>query len=143
MSTITPQNALVYAMVIAAVADGKLKQSEIDAIEVAVRHLPIFGGYSVDGMRIAIGDCVALLDQEDGIDAALGLVKEALPSDWRETAYALACDIVAVDGHGRQEELRWLEMLRHDLNVERLHAAAIERGAGARYKRVPALVTAE
>ena len=50
---------------------------------------------------------------------------------------ALACDIVAVDGHGRQEELRWLEMLRHELRVERLHAAAIERGAGVRYKRLP------
>ncbi|HEX6958764.1 MAG TPA: tellurite resistance TerB family protein [Ferrovibrio sp.] len=144
MSTITPQNALVYAMVIAAVADGKLKESEIDAINVAVGHLPIFYDYSADAMRVAIGDCVALLDEEDGIDAALGLVKEALPEDWRETAYALACDLVAVDGHGRQEELRWLEMLRHELDVERLHAAAIERGARARYKRAAAaLVAAE
>lgn len=137
MSTITPQNALIYAMVIAAVADGKLKDSEIAAIEVAVKHLPIFRGYGVDAMQTAIGDCVALLDQEDGVDAVLGLVSEALPSDWIETGYALACDIVAVDGHGRQEELRWLEMLRHELGVERLHAAAIERGAGVRYKRLP------
>ena len=74
MSTITPQNALIYAMVIAAVADGKLKDSEIAAVEVAVRHLPIFRGYGVDAMQTAIGDCVALLDQEDGIDAVLGLV---------------------------------------------------------------------
>ncbi len=137
MSTITPQNALIYAMVIAAVADGKLKDSEVAAIEVAVRHLPIFKDYGLDAMRVATGDCVALLDQDDGIDAALGLVKEALPQDWCETAYALACDIVAVDGHGRQEELRWLEMLRHELGVERLHAAAIERGTGVRYKRLP------
>jgi len=143
MSTITPQNALVYAMVIAAVADGRLKDSEVAAIEVAVRHLPIFQDYSTDAMRIATGDCVALLDEEDGIEAALGLVKEALPPEWCETAYALACDIVAVDGQGRQEELRWLEMLRHELGVERLHAAAIERGSRARYKRALALVSAE
>jgi len=136
MSTITPQNALIYAMVIAAVADGKLKDSEIAAVDVAVRHLPIFRGYGIDAMQTAIGDCVALLDQDDGIDAVLGLVKEALPADWAETAYAFACDIIAVDGHGRQEELRWLEMLRHELGVERLHAAAIERGAGVRYKRL-------
>lgn len=143
MSTITPQNALIYAMVIAAVADGKLKESEVAAIEVAVRHLPIFHDYSLDAMSVATGDCVALLDEEDGIDAALGLVKEALPPDWNETAYALACDIVAVDGRGRQEELRWLEMLRHEIGVERLHAAAIERGSRARYKRAAALVPAE
>lgn len=135
MSTITPHNALIYAMVIAAVADGKLKDSEVAAIDLAVRSLPIFKGYTIDAMRVATGDCVALLDEEDGIEAALGLVKEALPEDWVETAYALACDVVAVDGRARQEELRWLEMLRHEIGVERLHAAAIERGARARYKR--------
>jgi len=143
MSTITPQNALIYAMVIAAVADGRLKDSEVAAMEVAVRHLPIFQDYGQDAMKVAVGDCVSLLDEEDGIDAALGLVKEALPEDWCETAYALACDMVAVDGHARQEELRWLEMLRHELGVERLHAAAIERGSRARYKRALVAVSAE
>ncbi|MFC3675710.1 tellurite resistance TerB family protein [Ferrovibrio xuzhouensis] len=142
MSTITPHNALIYAMVIAALADGKLKDSEVGAIDLAVRSLPIFKGYSVDAMRVATGDCVALLDEEDGVEAALGLVKEALPEDWSETAYALACDVVAVDGRARQEELRWLEMLRHEIGVERLHAAAIERGARARYKRNHAMATA-
>jgi len=142
MSTITPHNALIYAMVIAAVADGALKDSEIAAIDLAVCNLPIFKGFGVDAMRVATGDCVALLDEEDGIEAALGLVKEALPEDWAETAYALACDVVAVDGRARQEELRWLEMLRHEIGVERLHAAAIERGARARYKRNNAMAPA-
>ncbi|MBX3454847.1 tellurite resistance TerB family protein [Ferrovibrio sp.] len=137
MSTISPQTALIYAMVIAAVADEKLKDSEIEAISFAVRSLPAFRGYTLDAMRTATGDCVALLDDEDGIEAALGLVKEALPPELTETAYALACDIVAVDGNAEQSELRWLEMLRHELNVERLHAAAIERGARARYRRWP------
>ena len=142
MSTITPHNALIYAMVIAAVADGKLKDSEVAVIDQAVRNLPIFRGYSPDAMRVATGDCVALLDEDDGVEAALGLVKEALPEDWAETAYALACDVVAVDGRAQQEELRWLEMLRHEIGVERLHAAAIERGARARYKRNNAMATA-
>lgn len=137
MSTINPQAALVYAMVIAAVADGTLKDSEIESITAAVRSLPAFRGYGLDSMQSATGDCVALLDAEDGIDAALGLVKEALPPSMTETAYALACDIVAADGHGEQSELRWLEMLRHELGVERLHAAAIERGSRARYHRLP------
>lgn len=62
MSTITPQNALIYAMVIAAVADGKLKDTEVSAIDAAVRHLPIFRGYGMDAMQVAVGDCVALLN---------------------------------------------------------------------------------
>jgi len=134
MTTISIQSAMIYAMVIAAVADGKIKDSELEAITFAVRSLPVFRGYSLDAMRVSTGDCVALLDDEDGIEAALGLVKEAVPSGLVETAYALACDLVAVDGNAEQSELRWLEMLRHELGVERLHAAAIERGARARYR---------
>lgn len=134
MTTISIQSAMIYAMVIAAVADGKIKDSELEAITFAVRSLPVFQGFSLDAMRVSTGDCVALLDDDDGIDAALGLVKEAVPPGLVETAYALACDLVAVDGNAEQSELRWLEMLRHELGVERLHAAAIERGARARYR---------
>lgn len=140
MPTISPQTALVYAMVIAAVADGKLSDTEIEAISYAVRSLPVFQGYTLDAMRSATADCVSLLDQEDGVDAVIGLIQGALPTDLCETAYALACDVVAVDGAAPQEELRWLEMLRHELGVERLHAAAIERGARARYRALPAHV---
>lgn len=138
MSTISPHAAMVYAMVIAAVADGRLKDAETRTIAQAVKGLPVFTGFSLDDMRKAADDCVALLDQDEGIDAALGLVREALPAELAETAYALACDVVAVDGSAPQEELRWLEMLRHDLGVDRLHAAAIERGARARFRRFPA-----
>jgi tellurite resistance protein len=59
-----------------------------------------------------------------------------LPKKLRETAYAVACDIAAADGHTTQEELRMLEMLRHSLDIDRLSAAAIERGARARYMRL-------
>jgi len=138
MSTISSQSALIYAMVIAAVADGRLKDIEIRTIGQAVKGLPVFVGFSLDSMRTATDDCVALLDQDDGIDAALGLVKEATPPELAETAYALACDVVAADGHALQAELRWLEMLRDELGVGRLHAAAIEHGARVRYRRSPA-----
>ena len=56
-----------------------------------------------------------------------------LPAKIRETAYALACDVVAVDGEAHQEEPRMLEMIRHELRIDRLTAAAIERGARARF----------
>ena len=39
----------------------------------------------------------------------------------------------AADGLATQEELRLLELLRHRLDVGRLEAAAIERGARARH----------
>ena len=66
---------------------------------------------------------------------ALDKIDRALPPQLRETAYAVACDVVAADGEATQEELRLLEMLRHRISVDRLTAAAIERGARARYMR--------
>ncbi len=136
MSTISHHTALIYVMVIAAVADGALKDRELATIGEFVQMLPVFRGYEKSHVRSAIADCTSLLDQEEGLDAVIGLAREALPVKLHETAYALACDVVTVDGNAGQEELRWLEMLRHGLNVERLHAAAIERGSRARYTSV-------
>jgi tellurite resistance protein len=131
--TISPQAALIYVMVIAAVADGQLNDRELGSFAEIARHLPVFNGLSPEDLERVVGDCAAMLDQADGIDAVLGLAKQALPERLRETAYALACDIVATDGAAAQEELRWLEMLRQELGIDRLHAGGIERGARARY----------
>ncbi len=59
-----------------------------------------------------------------------------MPQKLRETAYALACDVAAADGKVQEEEALMLEMIRHRLNIERLAAAAIERGARARFMRL-------
>ena len=74
-----------------------------------------------------------LFDQEDGLDALFGLIRENLPERLYETAYALACDVAAADGTLREQELRLLEEMRYELNLDRLYAAAIERGARARH----------
>jgi hypothetical protein len=39
-----------------------------------------------------------LFEDEDGLDALFGLVREALPERLYETAYAIACDVAAADG---------------------------------------------
>ena len=74
-----------------------------------------------------------LMSEEDGLDALFGLVRENLPERLFETAYALACDVAAADGALLDTELRLLEEIRYELNIDRLHAAAIERGARARH----------
>lgn len=135
MSTVNHHTALIYVMVIAAFADSRLKDSELMTINEIVKSLPIFHDFSNDKLQRITGDCVAMLDQEDGIDAVLGLAKEALPIKLRDTAYALACDVISVDGDISQEELEWLALLRKSLNIDELHATAIEFAAHARYVR--------
>jgi hypothetical protein len=64
----------------------------------------------------------------------LEAIKSLLPAKLRETAYAIACDLVAADGEATQEELQLIELLRRRLGLDRLIAAAIERGARARFQ---------
>ncbi|MFC7704388.1 tellurite resistance TerB family protein [Plastorhodobacter daqingensis] len=132
---ISPQDALVAVMVAVSVSDEQIRTTEILAIQRIVNHLPVFDGYDPDRPR-QVGETVLdLFEDEDGLDALFGMVREALPERLYETAYALACDVAAADGTLRETELRLLEEIRHELNIDRLHAAAIERGARARHLR--------
>jgi hypothetical protein len=63
-------------------------------------------------------------------------VREALEPRLRETAYALACEVVAADRFAEQDSLRMLEFVRSELHIDTLVAAAIERGARARFQQV-------
>jgi tellurite resistance protein len=127
------QSALIYAMVVTSAADAEIRESELNLIGHVVEYLPAFKKFDKTRMPRIAGDCLSLLDQEDGLDAAIGLIKAALPHKLRETAYALACEVAAADRKVDQSELRLLEMMRHELEVDRLTAAAIEKGVGAKY----------
>ena len=129
----TAQDALVAIMVTVSVSDETIRTSELVAIEQQVNHLPIFADYDIDNAREVAETVYRLMEEEDGLDTLFAMVRDALPERLWETAYALACDVAAADGTIRQEELRLLEEIRHELHVDRLHAAAIERGARPRH----------
>lgn len=134
--SLSPQDALVSVMIAVAVADGQMTDSEMATMHGIIDHLPIFEGYDSDRIGTVLALVDELFEDEDGIDALVGLVAQALPDHLRETAYAIACDVAAADLQVQMTELRLLEILRHDLRVGRLAAAAIERGARARYQRI-------
>ena len=127
------QAALIYAMVMASAADSDMTDSELARMGEIVSHLPAFESFDPERLTEIANDCTILLGDEDGLDKAFDAMRDALPDRLRETAYALACDVVAADGMAAQEELRLLELMRHALDIDRLNAAAIERGAAARY----------
>ncbi|WP_028029983.1 tellurite resistance TerB family protein [Gemmobacter nectariphilus] len=133
--SMSPQDALVAVMIAVSASDEQMHTPELVAIQRIVNHLPVFGDYDADRMKTVAQTVFDLLEEEDGLDALFGLVREALPERLFETAYALACDVAAADGTLRQPELRMLEEIRHELNISRLHAAAIEQGARARHQR--------
>lgn len=134
MSTITPQTALVYTMVVMSASDGVMTDSELARMTSLVGYLPAFRDYNVERLRQDTDSCIAMLESSEGLDAVMGLVREAVAGEDRDLVYAIACEVAASDSHLSQEELRLLEFIRYELNLERLLAAAIERGVKARQK---------
>jgi tellurite resistance protein len=126
--------ALIYTMVIVSAADSELPDAELRIIGDIVRDLPVFRDFDESELPRILNDCTELMSREDGLEETLKAIKAGLPVKLRETAYAIACDLVASDGEASQEELRIIELIRHRLNLERLVAAAIERGARARFQ---------
>lgn len=130
---ISAQDCLVALMITVSASDENIRTSELVKIQVAVNNLPVFATYDIDRMQHMSKIVFELLEQEDGLDALFDLVRDNLPERLFETAYALACEVAAADGMLAESELRLLEEMRHELNIDRLHAAAIERGARARH----------
>jgi tellurite resistance protein len=129
----SPQDALVAVMVAVSASDEQMRTAELVAIQRIVNHMPVFADYDQDRIRTVSQTVFDLFEEEDGLDALFGLIRAALPERLHETAYALACDVVAADGRLRDMELRMLEEVREELAVDRLHAAAIEWGARVRH----------
>lgn len=128
-----PQGALLYLMVMAAGSDGEVKESEYQGLERLIQTLPVFRGVDSSKFGEVTQAVAGILDQDDGLTRALEAARDAIPDHLRETAYALACDVVAADGRRSTEEARFLQLLRPKLGVDKLAAAAIERAAQARH----------
>jgi tellurite resistance protein len=131
-----PHGALIYTMVIVSAAETNLKDSELQMMGDIIGQLPVFRGFDRQALPQLLNDCAESLGRERGLEETLKAIRAALPAKLHETAYAIACDLVAADGEASQEELRLLELIRHRLKIDRLSAAAIERGARARFQRL-------
>jgi len=129
----TAQDALCALMIAVSASDEHIRTAELVKITNIINNLPVFADYDANKVPNISQTVFDLFEQEDGLDALFGLIREALPERLNETAYALACDVAAADGDIAQSELRMLEEMRYELMIDRLHAAAIERGARARH----------
>nr|WP_281501902.1 tellurite resistance TerB family protein [Aliiroseovarius sp. F20344] len=124
---------MIAVMMAVSASDEEITSAELLTIERIVNHLPVFATYDPDRFKTVSQTVFDLFAVEDGLDALFGLVRDNLPENLWETAYALACDVAASDGVMHGPEIRILEEIRYELSIDRLHAAAIERGARARH----------
>ena len=129
----TAQDALAALMIAMSASDEHIRTAELVKMSNSINNLPVFAGYDAERLPRMSKMVFSLLEQEDGLEALFGLIRDALPEHLYETGYALTCDVAAADGRIAGPEARMLEEIRDELNLDRLHAAAIERGARARH----------
>ena len=134
MTAISHHAALIYVMVVVSASDGNMSERELRTIGEIVRTLPVFRGFDQHRLLAVSQECAAILEERDGLDAVLGLIKDALPDTLRETAYWLALEVALSDPQVMLEEIRIVELLRRTLEIDRLTAAALDRAAEARHR---------
>jgi tellurite resistance protein len=134
MTAISHHAALIYVMVVVSASDGNMSEGELRTIGHIVRSLPVFRGFDEHRLLAVSQECASILQEQDGLDAVLGLIKDAVPQELRETAYWLALEVALADTQVMLEEIRIVELLRRTLEIDRLTAAALDRAAEARYR---------
>jgi tellurite resistance protein len=132
---LTPQDALIYLMVVTASSDTQMSDAELKRMDQLIKRLPVFKGYERSELPHVANACVDLINKGEDIEAVLDLAIAAIPTRLQDTAYALAVEIAAVDLKLEQEELRFLEMIRDRLDLDRLVTAAIETTARALHRQ--------
>ncbi len=131
-----PQEALVCTMVLVAACDGAMSDREIGVMSGLVQTLPVFQDFSSQRLDVATEAAIGLLQEEEGLPHAGQMIRASLEPRLRETAYALACDVVAAERTASQAVLQMLEFIMAELELDPLVCAAIERGTRARYRRL-------
>ena len=132
------QDALIHVMIVAATSDSAITEKELTRITALIDRLPVFEGFDKGRLETVANECADVLNGIDGLDRVLDDAIAVLPVKLQDTAYALAVEVTAVDLYLEQEELRFLELLRDKLSLDRLTTAAIEAAARARHRRMPA-----
>ncbi|OWU76822.1 2-dehydro-3-deoxyphosphooctonate aldolase [Loktanella sp. 22II-4b] len=130
---LSPQDCLVALMVAVSASDETIRTAELLSIERMVNSLPVFADYDEARMKATSVTVLDLFEKEDGLDTLFGMIHDSLPERLYETAYALACDVAASDGLLQETELQLLAEIRYQLDINRLHGAAIELSARARH----------
>jgi tellurite resistance protein len=134
--TVSHHEALIFAMVTMSAVDRTMTDSELKKIGEVVKTMPVFEDFSEERLIAVAETCGEILQADDGLTTILELIRTCIPKKLHETAYSFAVEVAAADLHVEPEELRFLQMLRDQLGLDKLTVAATERGARARHRTV-------
>ncbi|MGB3138197.1 MAG: tellurite resistance TerB family protein [Nodosilinea sp.] len=109
-SSISPAEALASIALVAIAADGYLTEQEGQDMTMLLSRMALFSSYSRESLHRLFSHLLRRLKQE-GPGALVNQAKTVLPQDLRETAFAIATDLVLSDRTLTPQEQSFLEDL--------------------------------
>ncbi len=114
--SLSPAEAVAAITLAAIASDGYMTEGEIRSVCAILPRMKLFQSYTSDTIMEMIEKLLNLLQQE-GIDALFNAAEVSLPENLRESAFALATDMVLADGVVTREEQDFLNDLYHSLGI--------------------------
>lgn len=138
-ANLTPQEAVIFLMVMTSASDGLITDRELRTIGRVVRSFPLFSEEDENNLVETSEACGALMASDGGLHKVLASAAASLPKHLAETAYAAVIDVVTADENLDITEIRVLELIRDALGVPDAGAEAIEHAARARHMTIDAV----
>ena len=113
---LTTDEAFAAITLIAMNIDGINHKMEFKIIGMVLDRMKLFKHYNEDSLRKMLKKLHNLL-MEKGIETLYNSSISNIPDDLRNTAYAVAIDIIIADGKVVEKEKSFLEMLAKSLKI--------------------------
>lgn len=123
-SSMGPAEALASIALVAIAADGYLAEQESQDMTMLLARMGLFSSYSSEALSRLFARLLERLKRE-GPGALVNQAKTVLPPDLRETAFAIATDLVLSDRTVTPQEQSFLEDLHVILEIPNAMAQQI------------------
>ncbi len=114
---LTAQESFIGVALTAVAADGVITPEEAQGLFTALYRMKMFKGTS-DSQTKAMFDRVLNTMKKQGAGALIAAAKETLDPEQKETAFAMAADLMLADGVVDDEEKKLLDDLQKALEIK-------------------------
>lgn len=102
---------------LAAIAsDGMITEEEAAGLGTTLARMKLYAGMSNRDVNKVFEKLIKVARSE-GVDRLLDLSSSAIRPELKQTAFAVATDLLMADGHVAPEEKKFLEKIQHGLGV--------------------------
>jgi tellurite resistance protein len=115
-AVLNPAEAFAVVILTATASDGYLSVEHANSITFMLSRMKLFKSYPHEMMNSLFDKILGIL-QGDGFNALFNAAKDSLTQDLRETAFAVATDLVLAEGIVAEEEKNFLNDLYQALGV--------------------------